>query len=105
MIDAAHSADGVITIPADGIYEITGEVVVVAPPAATITITGSGGQAKLLQTEETSCIFILGSEDETAVAGNIVMKDLWIQYSFSQQDPTANSEVAGPVFVLGTREA
>jgi hypothetical protein len=82
MIDAAYSAGGgMITIPANGKYEIAGEVIVVGAPSGTITITGSGGQAKLVQTGGTHSIFIVGSEDET-VPRDVAMKNLWIDCSF-----------------------
>lgn len=67
-----------IKIPANGVYEIAGEVMVTPPHSGTLTITGNGGQAKLAQASEASSIFIIGPEDETTRGGNIIMKDLCI---------------------------
>lgn len=94
VIDTACAADGgVIKIPANGVYEIAGEVIVTPPASGTLTITSSGGQAKLAQTNETTSIFIVGPDDEPTKGGNIIMKNLWISGLLPPLEGTENDGI------------
>jgi hypothetical protein len=102
-IDAACSSSGggTVTIPSD-VYEIAGEVIVAPPHSRTLTISGGGGRPRLIQTNGASSIFILGS-GETDASGNIIMKDLSIEGSFSPLDDT-DDEAPEAGSTLGTAE-
>jgi hypothetical protein len=80
MIDVARDGCAVeIRIPAVGEYQIAGEVVVAPTAPASVSIAGSDGQPKLVQTGEGKNVFALGSEDDEAPAGRIAFSNLHIE--------------------------
>ncbi len=82
-IDAACCAGGgTVLIPANGPYDIAGEIVIAPAPASTVTITSSGGRATLIQTEGAGSIFTAGSNTEANAMGHVVIKGMSIEGSF-----------------------